>query len=120
MSMKGAGKRRIGALAVSYDSDREAAQRRAHEQFRWSTGEWKVMAELPSPAASRRHRGMSVRRTWPSKCHAVRTSGPMYKAVRKFVDAGYTHVALAQVGGDHQEDFIRSAEKELLPVLRSL
>jgi hypothetical protein len=42
------------------------------------------------------------------------------QAVQKFLDAGYTHVALVQVGGDHQEDFIRWAEKELLPVLQSL
>jgi hypothetical protein len=40
-------------------------------------------------------------------------------AVRKFTDAGFSHVALVQVGGDHQLPFIGWAEKELLPALRA-
>jgi hypothetical protein len=31
----GAGKPRVGQIAVAYDPDRDAAVRRAHEQFRW-------------------------------------------------------------------------------------
>ncbi|MFC4949168.1 hypothetical protein [Pseudonocardia sp. GCM10023141] len=38
-------------------------------------------------------------------------------AVRPFVDAGYTHVALAQVGGETQPEFLEFAERELLPAL---
>ena len=41
-------------------------------------------------------------------------------AVRKFVDAGFTHVALVQVGGDAEEPFFDFAERELLPALREL
>jgi G6PDH family F420-dependent oxidoreductase len=48
----GAGKARIGQVAVSYDVDVAAARKRALEQFRWFTGGWKVMAELPGPEAS--------------------------------------------------------------------
>ncbi len=38
---------------------------------------------------------------------------------RTFADAGFTHVALVQIGGDHQP-FIDWAGKELLTALRSL
>ncbi len=42
------------------------------------------------------------------------------EAVRAFTDAGFTEVALVQIGGDHQEPFTDWAEKELLPALREL
>jgi len=34
-------------------------------------------------------------------------------------DLGFTHVALVQVGGDTQEQFISWAATELLPALRA-
>lgn len=39
---------------------------------------------------------------------------------RTFQDAGFTHLALVQVGGDRQGEFFRFAETELLPELRKL
>jgi hypothetical protein len=41
------------------------------------------------------------------------------EAVKPFWDAGFTHVALVQVGGDHQDRFLEVAEAELLPALRA-
>ena len=41
------------------------------------------------------------------------------EAVRPFVDAGFSHVALAQIGGDTQPAFLEFAERELLPALRA-
>jgi hypothetical protein len=38
--------------------------------------------------------------------------------IRQFEAAGFTHVALVQVGGDTQEQFITWAASELLPALR--
>jgi hypothetical protein len=40
--------------------------------------------------------------------------------IKPFIDAGFTEVALVQIGGDHQDVFFEWAEKELLPALRSL
>jgi len=40
-------------------------------------------------------------------------------AVSRFRDAGFTDVALIQIGGEHQDEFLRTAEKELLPALRT-
>ncbi|MCU1448094.1 MAG: F420-dependent oxidoreductase, family [Acidimicrobiales bacterium] len=114
----GAGKPRVGQVALCYDVDEDAAVRRAHEQFRWFGGSWKVNSELPGPpafdAASKFVRPEDVAEKIPC--------GPDVKrhveAVQEFVDAGYTHVALIQIGGGHQEDFLWWARQELLPALR--
>jgi hypothetical protein len=47
----GSGKPRIGQIAPSYDPDDQVATKRAMDQFRWFTGDWKVNAELPVPAS---------------------------------------------------------------------
>jgi G6PDH family F420-dependent oxidoreductase len=115
----GAGKPRVGQLPVCWDTDKDAAVARAHEQFRWFGGGWKVNAELPGTAgfdaASQFVRPEDVAQSIPcgDDVDAVAT------AVRAFADAGFTHVALVQVGGEHQGPFIAAAEKELLAALRS-
>lgn len=45
----GKGKLRVGQVAICYDTDRETAVKRAHEQFRWFGLGWKVNADLPNP-----------------------------------------------------------------------
>jgi hypothetical protein len=40
--------------------------------------------------------------------------------IKRFIDAGFTEVALVQIGANTQSDFIAWAERELLPALRSL
>ncbi len=47
---------------------------------------------------------------------STRTSMPS----TAYVEAGFTHVALVQVGGDAQDQFFGWAERELLPALRDL
>jgi G6PDH family F420-dependent oxidoreductase len=116
----GAGKPRIGQAALSYDTDPSAAAKRAHEQFRWFSAGWPVMAELPGPkhfaAASQSVREEDVTKQVPcgDDVDAVVSS------VRRFVDAGFTHVALVQIGEDQQAPFFDWAERELLPALRTL
>jgi G6PDH family F420-dependent oxidoreductase len=109
---------KVGQQPVAWGADRDEATARAHDQFRWFAGGWKVNAELPGPAgfaaASQFVRPDDVAGAFPC--------GPdvaaHVEAVRPFVDAGFTHVALVQVGGDTQPDFLRFAEAELLPALR--
>ena len=116
----GTGKPRIGQIGLSYDPDPDQARKRAREQFRWFSGGWKTMAELPGPAhfaaASDAVREEDVARQIPC--------GPDVEAsvaaVRKFVDAGFTHVAVVQIGGEYQDQFFGWAEKELVPALREL
>jgi len=42
------------------------------------------------------------------------------KAVREFVDAGFTDLAVIQIGGNTQPAFLDWAERDLLPALRDL
>jgi len=115
----GAGKPRVGQIALSYDPDPQAAVKRAMDQFRWFTGNWRVNAELPVPAsfdaASKTVREEDISTQMPC--------GPAVErhiaGIRDFEAAGFTHIALVQVGGDTQEQFINWAATELLPALRA-
>ncbi|MDN3354060.1 hypothetical protein [Actinomadura sp. DC4] len=40
--------------------------------------------------------------------------------IEPYVEAGFDEVALMEIGGDAQDDFIGWAEREPLPALRSL
>lgn len=39
--------------------------------------------------------------------------------IKPFIDAGFTEIALVQIGADQQAEFMTWAEQELLPELRS-
>jgi hypothetical protein len=39
-------------------------------------------------------------------------------AVKPFWEAGFTHVALVQIGGGHQDGFLAAARDRILPALR--
>jgi alkanesulfonate monooxygenase SsuD/methylene tetrahydromethanopterin reductase-like flavin-dependent oxidoreductase (luciferase family) len=114
----GSGKPRIGQIALSYDPDERTAVQRAMEQFRWFTGGWRVNAELPVPAsfevASRTVRKQDVAAQMPCGPDLERHVA----GIRQFEATGFTHLALVQVGGDTQEQFISWAATELLPALR--
>ncbi len=116
----GRGKPRVGQLPVCYDPDREAAVARAHEQFRWALGGWPVNAELPGPSGFEG----ATRYVTPEDTAGAIPCGDdvdtFTEAVRPYVEAGFTEIALVQVGGDQQLPFIAWAEKTLLPALREL
>ncbi len=92
---------------------------RAMDQFRWFTGGWRVNAELPVPEsfvqASRTVRVEDVSKQMPCGPDVERHVA----GIRQFEEAGFTHIAVIQVGGDTQEQFIRWAADELLPALRA-
>ncbi|THA28663.1 LLM class F420-dependent oxidoreductase [Streptomyces sp. A1277] len=116
----GGGKPSVGQLPVCYDTDRDAAVKRAHDQFRWSVGGWKVNSELPNPAAfdqaTQYVRPEDIAESVPCGDDV----GQFVEAVRPFVEAGFTEVALVQIGGGHQKPFIDWAEEKLLPALRAM
>jgi G6PDH family F420-dependent oxidoreductase len=111
--------RKIGQLPICWDADRDAAIRRAHDQFRWFGGGWKVNAELPGTAAF----AAATQFVTEDDVAASIPCGPdvdaIVEAVASFWQAGFTDVALVQIGGEHQGEFLGMAEKELLPALRS-
>lgn len=110
--------RKIGQIPICWDPDRDRAVGRAHREFRWFGGGWKVNAELPGPAgfagATQFVRPEDVAGSIPCGPDV----GAIVDAVREFEQAGFTDVAVVQIGDEGQEDFLRFAESELLPALR--
>jgi G6PDH family F420-dependent oxidoreductase len=116
----GAGKPRVGQMALCYDPDRDAAVERAHEQFRWFGMGWKVNADLPGPSSFE----AATQFVTPEQVAESLPCGPdveeHVEKIKPFLDAGFTEVALVQIGAAQQERFIRWAQDELLPALRAL
>ncbi len=115
----GSGKPRVGQVAVAYDTDRDAAVRRAHEQFRWFGLGWGVNADLPGPDSF----DAATQFVEPDQVAEQIACGPdvdaHVAAVEPYLEAGFDQVALVQIGGEQQEQFIAWAEEGLLPALRS-
>ena len=116
----GSGKRRVGQIAVSYDPDRETAVKRAHEQFRWFGLGWKVNADLPNPDAFEGATQFVTAEQVSEQLACGPDVQEHVEKIRPFIDAGFTEIALVQIGAERQAEFIAWAERELLPALRSL
>ncbi|MGW0531160.1 LLM class F420-dependent oxidoreductase [Streptomyces sp. NPDC003032] len=116
----GGGKPRVGQLPVCYDTDKDAAVARAHDQFRWSVGGWPVNSELPGPSGFAGATQLVTPQDIAEQIPCGDDVDDFVEAVRPFAEAGFTEIALVQVGGDQQRPFIDWAEKNLLPVLRDL
>ncbi|MDT4925680.1 MAG: hypothetical protein QOG01_3393 [Pseudonocardiales bacterium] len=116
----GTGKPRVGQVPISWDPSRDAAIERAHDQFRWFGGGWKVNAELPSTAG---FAAASQFVTLDDVADSI-PCGPAVEqhvaAVAEFVTAGFTDIAVVQIGGDTQPAFLEWAEREFVPALRDL
>ncbi|MGZ4445314.1 MAG: LLM class F420-dependent oxidoreductase [Nocardioides sp.] len=113
------GTRAVGQIPICWDPDKETAVRRAHEQFRWFAGGWKVNADLPTPSgfsgATQFVRPEDVAENIPC--------GPdldqVVEAVSAFWEAGFTDIALVQVGDEGQQRFLDEAAGPLLERLRA-
>ncbi|WP_345750277.1 LLM class F420-dependent oxidoreductase [Microbacterium rhizophilus] len=116
----GAGSRKIGQVPISWDPDRDAAITRAHDQFRWFGGGWAVNADLPTPAGFEAA-SQFVR---PEDVAAAIPCGPdldaLAEGVRPFLDAGFTDIAIVQIGDEKQQQFLDEAAGPLLERLRAL
>jgi G6PDH family F420-dependent oxidoreductase len=115
----GIGKPRVGQIALCYDADRDTAVARAHEQFRWFGLGWKVNADLPNPESF----AAATQFVSPDQVAEALACGPDVEEhvakIRPFIDAGFTEIALVQIGAE-QQAFLSWAEAELLPALRGL
>ncbi len=113
------GARAVGQIPICWGPDEEAATKLAHEQFRWFAGGWKVNADLPTPAgfsgATQFVRPEDVAESIPC--------GPdldkIVESVSAFWEAGFTDIALVQVGDALQEQFLTDAAVPLLDKLRA-
>jgi G6PDH family F420-dependent oxidoreductase len=114
----GAGKPRVGQMPISFGTDEAAAITRAHSLFRWFGLGWKVNADLPGTAgfdaASQFVREEDVAGSIPcgDDVEAV------IEAAKAYAEAGFTHLALVQIGGDQQEPYLEWTKKSLMPAWR--
>jgi G6PDH family F420-dependent oxidoreductase len=114
----GTGKPRIAQMPISFDADRDAAVQRAHSLFRWFGFGWKVNAELPGPIAF----DAAAQFVRPEDVAGSIPCGDDVDAVlagaKEYADAGFTHLALVQIGGDQQQPYLEWTKRTLLPAWR--
>lgn len=112
--------RKIGQMPFAWDTDRDAAVARAHEQFRWFGLGWKVNADLPTTEAF----DSASQFVTPDDVAEAIPCGPdldaIAEAAQAYLDAGFTDLALVQIGDERQEDFLETAAGPLLERLRAL
>ena len=111
--------RKIGQVPICWDPDEHAAVARAHEQFRWFAGGWKVNADLPTTEAF----DAASQFVRPGDVAEQIACGPdldaIVESVSAYWKAGFTDVAIVQVGDQRQDDFLATAAGPLLERLRS-
>jgi hypothetical protein len=102
---------------LCYAECEEDARKTAHHYFRWSVAGWPVLAELPDTegfAAATEH-------VSPETVAKGVSCGPSperhLEAIDRFLQAGYNHIILVQVGPD-QDAFLDLFERDLAPALR--
>ncbi len=112
------GGRVIGQIPVCWDPDRDAAIQRAHDQFRWFGGGWDVNADLPTPAGF----AGATQFVRPEDVADSIPCGPdldaIVESVRAYWEAGFTDIALVQIGDEGQDEFLAKAAEPLLAKLR--
>jgi G6PDH family F420-dependent oxidoreductase len=113
------GVRVIGQIPICWDPDRDAAVARAHDQFRWFAGGWAVNADLPTTAGF----AGATQFVRPEDTASSIPCGPdldaVVDAVSKYWEAGFTDIALVQIGDDGQDTFLKEAAEPLLQKLRA-
>jgi G6PDH family F420-dependent oxidoreductase len=114
----GAGKPRIGQVPISFGTDKAAAVTRAHTLFRWFGLGWKVNPELPGPTAFDSASSFVREEDVDSAIPCGDDVGAVIEAAQAYADAGFTHLALVQIGGDQQEPFLEWSRTTLLPAWR--
>ena len=108
---------RYAEVAMCCAADEEQARKTAHRYFRWSLSGWPVMAELPDTRAF----AAASSHVSPEMVKQAVSCGPSadrhLSAIGRYMEAGYDHIVLLQVGPD-QDYFFDLFERELAPGLR--
>jgi G6PDH family F420-dependent oxidoreductase len=104
-------------VALGYAPTEAEGRRIAHERFRFGALGWAVNSELPTVAGFE----AATKFITPEALAEDIPAGPdvavHVEAIRKFVDAGFDHLALVGIGPD-QAGFTKFFETELKPALK--
>jgi G6PDH family F420-dependent oxidoreductase len=113
----GTGKPRYGQLTVCWASDEATARRIAYEYWPTAAVRGELSQRLPTPA----HFEQAARMVRQEDVAQAVICGPdpdrHIAGIREFVEAGYDHVYIHQIGPD-QESFFRFYESDVFPRLQ--
>jgi G6PDH family F420-dependent oxidoreductase len=109
----------VGQIPICWDVDRDAAVQRAHDQFRWFGGGWAVNSDLPTTAAFDGATQFVRREDVAESIPCGPDLDAIVDAVSKYWEAGFTDIALVQIGDEGQDLFLKEAAGSLLEKLRS-
>jgi G6PDH family F420-dependent oxidoreductase len=109
----------IGQIPICWDTDEDAAVERAHEQFRWFAGGWSVNADLPTTAGFAGATQFVRKEDVASSIPCGPDLDAIVDSVSEYWKAGFTDIALVQVGDEGQDRFLVEAAGPLLAKLRS-
>jgi G6PDH family F420-dependent oxidoreductase len=110
----GAGKPRYAQVTVCWAERESDARRIALECWPNAALQGPLGQELPLPSHFEGAAGMVTEHSIAEAIVCGPEPGPYAEAINEYIDAGYTHVYLHQVGAD-QEGFFRFCQAELLP-----
>jgi G6PDH family F420-dependent oxidoreductase len=113
------GGRVVGQVPVCWDPNRDAAIERAHDQFRWFGGGWAVNADLPTPAGFDGATQFVRREDVADSIPCGPDIDAIVHAVQPYWEAGFTDVALVQIGGETQDLFLKEVAEPLLHALQA-
>ena len=91
--------RKIGQMPICWGPDRDECIRRAHEQFRWFGGGWKVNAELPGTTGFTGATSFVRPEDVAGSIPCGDSVDAVAEAAEAFFKAGFTDLALVQIGG---------------------
>ena len=112
--------RSIGQIPICWAPDKQQAIDLAHEQFRWFGGGWGVNADLPTPAGFQAASQFVRKDDVASSIACGPDLDELAESVKPYWEAGFTDVALVQVGDALQQEFLDKAAGPLLEKLRTL
>src|SRR3712207_13532 len=102
----GGGQAKIAQMPTSYGTDKAAAVPRARTLFRWFGLGWKVNAELPGPSAFDSASSFVREEDVESSIPCGDDVDAVIEGAKEYADAGFTHLALVQIGGDQQAPYL--------------
>ena len=104
-------------VAMCCSAREDDARHTAHHYFRWSLTGWPVQAELPDSKAFAAASQYLSAEAVADKISCGPSAQGHLEAIGKFIDAGFDHLILVQIGRD-QRYFFDLFARELAPHLR--
>jgi coenzyme F420-dependent glucose-6-phosphate dehydrogenase len=110
----GSGKPKLGMMHCAYDADEKAGIERATKLWPNLALKGPLGQDLATPADFEAAAAMVDEEDVAETTPAGPDPAPYLEQIRKYADAGFTHVYIHQIG-DNQDEFCEFAARELLP-----